>query len=166
MEKHTFEIAELGMAPFKIIACREEIFQAHPSAPCKPGGTCAYCGRAITCVFVVDDVKGIKIKIGSSCIKKTGDKGMVDLVKRELRKRQQDKERIRIIEGKNNFQEVKQLLQKEPHPNTYRARLGDTMADWVQWMLENAGHTGMLTATRQIEKLRTRKIEIQTNKDY
>lgn len=66
MNGHIFTEAGLGKAPFKVIGYEE-----------RPTG-CAFCGRGIKKVSIVKSSDGIVSSIGCECVKKSGDKGLIE----------------------------------------------------------------------------------------
>jgi predicted dehydrogenase len=78
---HVFERANLGKAPFQVFGMYESVFVACPGAPRQPGTCCDFCGTGIMDVFAVRGADGCTFKVGSSCIDKTGDKGLIKAYK-------------------------------------------------------------------------------------
>jgi hypothetical protein len=147
---HKFEAAGLGKAPFRFVGCESKTYQACPGAPLQPGGSCDYCGTAITIHCHVVSADGRRFKVGSDCIAKVGDAGLkraVDAKKKEARKA---REAARIAEGAGMLYdpELRERLEREPHPNGFK---GKTLLDWANWMLDHAGNRGKLAVARTIE---------------
>lgn len=147
---HKFEKAGLGKAPFKFIGCERKVYQAHHGAPCQPGGSCDYCGTAITYFFWCKSSDGKTFKVGCDCIFKVGDVGLkreVDKVKRE-----QTRARMaaRIAAGAAMLYdpELREKLEAQPHPNGFT---GKTLLDWCNWMIDHAGTAGKTKVARVIE---------------
>lgn len=139
---HTFELAGLGKAPFKLVAVQESKHQPHPDAPAKAGSTCEYCSRAIMEVCVIQDINGKRFKVGSNCVKKTGDFGLVDTVKRAANrmKRTAQAERDSIFAAKHDAA-ARAYIATIPgaHPNAYYASQGKTLADYTLFTYEAMG---------------------------
>ena len=74
---HVFERAGLGKAPFHCIGMEEKTFQACQGAPIQPGGSCKYCGQGIRYVYIVRGRDGRCFGVGSDCVAKTGDAGLI-----------------------------------------------------------------------------------------
>lgn len=165
---HKFERAGLGRAPFR---CLDMVERVGPidlgngfstGAPGQPMGCCKFCGTGIKFCYVIQSADGNVFDVGSECVRHTGDKGLVTVVKRheaEQRKVQTEKrktrERARIEIARIALADdcdVRALFSDKPHPNKWRADQGDTLADYLCWLLAHAGHTGQLKATRMIEK--------------
>lgn len=117
---HTFEQAGLGKAPF----IYDGFFQgkSHPdeftsSANCT---SCAYCSTGIVNCFKIKSADDKEFIVGSECVKKTGDKGMIDLIKRELNRQKAielDKKWTELKEQiKNRDSEIISKLDGQKHP--------------------------------------------------
>jgi len=78
---HVFEAASLGKAPFYCVGFQESVYQAHPNAPRQPGSFCDYCGTAIMLVCQIQSSDGRRFKVGSNCVDKTGDSGLMQAYK-------------------------------------------------------------------------------------
>jgi hypothetical protein len=78
---HVFEKAGLGRAPFKVVGCFELKWQAHPGAPVRAGGSCDYCGNAIMYAARIKSADGRTFKVGSDCVARTGDAGLLKAYK-------------------------------------------------------------------------------------
>jgi hypothetical protein len=82
---HLFERAGLGLAPFRFVRRYSASYQACPGAHVQPGAACDYCGTGIYNVFVVQSSDGREFKVGSDCVLKTGDYGLVQVVRNARR---------------------------------------------------------------------------------
>lgn len=49
--------------------------------------------------------------------------------------------------------EVLAVLKSRPHPNDWRARGGETEADWACWMYQNAGDSSRALVHRYVKKI-------------
>jgi hypothetical protein len=78
---HVFEKAGLGKAPFKVVGSFELKWQAHPGAPIRAGGSCDYCGNAIMYAARIRGADGRTFKVGSDCVARTGDAGLLKAYK-------------------------------------------------------------------------------------
>jgi hypothetical protein len=76
---HAFEKAGLGRAPFRCVGFSVEKYQACPGAPIQVGGSCAYCGTGIMDTYWIRGSEpGAKtFKVGSDCVRRTGDAGLI-----------------------------------------------------------------------------------------
>ena len=89
--KHVFESAGLGAAPFRLMGCEEKHFQAHPDAPKQAGGSCDYCGHAIVLFCHIKSADGRRFKVGSDCVAKAGDAGLMRAYKTSPSRRKLNK---------------------------------------------------------------------------
>lgn len=157
-KSHKFERAGLGVAPFRFVGTYEAKYQACHGAPIQPGASCDYCGTGISRVFVVKDSTGKEFKVGSECVRHTGDAGVIDEAKRAAREieraRRSAKATERIRLARLALRNDAGLLTDYPHPRGFVDRAtGDplTLRDWAEWMLANAGTQGKVQAARVIE---------------
>lgn len=98
MALHPFERAGLGVAPFHAVGFRERVYQPHPDAPRRPGGTCDYCGRAITYEVLVEGADGSRFGVGTDCAEKVWGEGKERLLRFiDEEKRALTKERRRLL---------------------------------------------------------------------
>lgn len=157
---HAFEEVGLGTAPFRLVRVEMRWFSAFPGAPKVPGSSCDYCGHPIAETCMLRDAQGKEFKVGNECIKKAGDNGLVDTVKRQvnrLRTEERHKREISAIaEGKaqlENSPNVRNALAALPHPNEYYASQGRTLLDYVNFMFKNGGNSGQMQAVRILRKV-------------
>lgn len=78
---HKFEIAGLGKYPFR---CTAIIERSTPNGDgtSHPSGTCDYCGNGIKYCCVIESADGKRFEVGTDCIRKSDDRGLVNMVKR------------------------------------------------------------------------------------
>lgn len=164
MEKiHVFEKAGLGKAPFAFVGSYEHHEHAFGSniqglIPHGDYGTnCEFCGHYIRNVFLVESSDGKTFRVGSDCVTKTGDAGMINKVKAILKEQRQERERIKRQEQweaerpereareakmraedqarrdrlQQEYERVLPLAEKLPHPNYYFAGKGKTLKDYI-----------------------------------
>jgi len=81
---HIFEKAGLGVAPFEYV----DYFE-------KKGGSCDYCGHPITRHYGVRGVDGKTFYVGSECIFKHGDEGLIDTVKAKSKEVERERRRAK-----------------------------------------------------------------------
>lgn len=161
---HRFELAGLGKAPFHFTGTvTEKVFVACPGATPKAGSSCDYCGTGIRYEFWVRSACDKEFKVGCDCIHKTGDRGLIQQIsaaERKLRdaKNEVAKERritakvLRISKARINFPAVAGTLASLPHPDSYFAGQGKTLADYVQWCFDNqAGEKAAIYIERAIK---------------
>lgn len=75
---HKFELSGLGKAPFRFHGIRENAFSPAPGEPSKAGGCCDYCSTGIRWECVIVSADGVQSVVGTDCIGKVGDKGLVN----------------------------------------------------------------------------------------
>lgn len=159
---HKFQIAGLGTAPYRYTGHKVLKYQACHGAPIQPGGSCDYCGTAIMDAFYFRSADGREFKVGSDCVYKAGDRGMVDLIKKAAAKIQTERrhareaEQIEAIRAQMANPAVRGALAAQPHPGA-TGEPGDwtnsmSLLDWADWMIKNAGTAGRLKVGKAIKK--------------
>lgn len=101
---HEFEAAGLGKAPFKFLFIYKipssSLAEANPDAynaalremPKGCGcGTCQFCGRAIMFNCIIESSDGKRFAVGTECVNKTGDRGLIKKVTMAARKLAREK---------------------------------------------------------------------------
>lgn len=149
---HKFEKAGLGKAPYTYTGFEARTFQACPGAPIQVGGSCDYCYTGIINTFYFKSADGKTFKVGSDCVKKAGDAGMVKSVKRVISaqraKAKRDKDIADLAWARENLPKAKDAFSKLPHPRGFG---GMTKYDWAEWMLKNAGAAGRSEVVKEIK---------------
>lgn len=74
---HVFERAGLGRAPFRCVGMAEKTYQAHCDAPVQAAGSCDYCGNGIRYVYQIKSRDGRVFGVGSDCVARTEDAGLI-----------------------------------------------------------------------------------------
>ncbi len=84
---HVFERVGLGKAPFRCIGVFQDVGpHRYPGpggvtieigAPGQAMGTCAHCGTGIADCYQIKSADGKKFVVGSSCVERTGDAGLI-----------------------------------------------------------------------------------------
>jgi hypothetical protein len=117
--KHCFEAAGLGIPPFSVSGFEKRVYQACPGAAVQPGASCAYCGTGIIYCCVIKDAHGKTFVVGSDCVQKTGDAGIIRQYKThpDVRKHQRDLAQAKHM---RNVDELQALL-KNPPPGLAKA---------------------------------------------
>lgn len=142
---HTFERAGLGLAPFRFTGTVSEKVHCVPGGTPKAGSSCDYCGTGIRYEFWVESSDGKTFKVGCDCIHKTGDSGLIrqiSVAERQLRDAKNKKakaaklakENARLANALEILPSVQGTLADQPHP---RGRMGETLLDYVRWMIAN-----------------------------
>ena len=67
--KHKFELAGLGLAPFRFIGANEKRI-TYPDGSSKAGSSCDYCATGIALECWVESADGKRFKVGCNCIEK------------------------------------------------------------------------------------------------
>jgi hypothetical protein len=73
---HVFERAGLGRAPFRCVGMSEMVI-AHPDGTTQAGGSCDYCSTGIRYACHVKAADGRTFKVGTDCVARTGDAGLI-----------------------------------------------------------------------------------------
>jgi hypothetical protein len=73
---HVFQRAGLGNAPFRCIGFDECVI-THPDGTTQAGGSCDYCGTGIRYTCVIRSHDGRTFKVGTDCVAKTYDAGLI-----------------------------------------------------------------------------------------
>ena len=133
---HKFERAGLGKAPFRFIGMYEDRGPhkfAGPGgttieigSPGQPMGVCKYCGTGIAICCKVRSADGNEFVVGSDCIAKVGDEGMVKTIKRSPEYRAHQR-RLREDLDIRKTQELRKLLAEN------EAALTAIPHKWTSW---------------------------------
>jgi hypothetical protein len=168
---HPFQRSGLGNAPFTYTGMSEKVYVSHPGAPALPGGTCDHCGAGIRYVFHIKSADGKSSGVGCDCILKLNRAdnrfiGKVELemkrVKREQNRKtaaiRKERERERIAKAYGLLADPlnAERLAAMPHPRGFKDRQTGyplSLANYVNWMRRNAGHTGDLDTAKMLEKI-------------
>jgi hypothetical protein len=160
---HKFEAAGLGKAPFVFIGIetdddrqeRAREFDRVPLMSDDSGNyctSCDYCSQAIHDAYRIRSSDGRTFKVGCECVRKTGDAGLIRVVKAEANKQKRDRragrERQLIAAGFALLRQATPALAAMPHPSIK----GRTMLEYVEWMRTNAGQSGLLRVATIIRK--------------
>ena len=147
---HKFEAAGLGKAPYRFVGMSQKIFKA-PGIT-KPGGCCDYCSTAIANCFHLVSSDGKEFVVGSECIKKVGDAGLMQAVKQAESKKRHARDAAKYVEIKAKLEIIVtnnlNALANKPHPSAQ----GLTLLDYAQFMLTNAGQAGTMKLYRMLIK--------------
>lgn len=158
---HVFERAGLGLAPFRYIGYERKTYQAAPGAPIQPGASCDYCGTGIIDTCRIQSADGRTFKVGSTCVNRTGDRGLVDPVKRAIRREKAEQRKTKeifrieaalaLLDSRPDLQDRFRGL---PHPTLkpVDGRPALTLLNWANWQATRAGHAGRLALARRIER--------------
>ena len=73
---HVFTRAGLGKAPFRCVGMTEKVIK-YPDGTTQAGGSCAYCGTGIRYACNIRSADGREFVVGSDCVAKTDDAGLI-----------------------------------------------------------------------------------------
>jgi hypothetical protein len=130
---HIFQAAGLGQAPFRLTTVTAE------------GGACQFCGTGIIFRFYLRGVDGRTFHVGSDCVMKTGDAGLIRVVEHEVKKRQaelrNEREKAQLAALREHLTQpaVVEGLKSQAHPFTWHARQGKTMLDYAEFIMRCGG---------------------------
>jgi len=145
----------------------EKVYCACPGAPEQPGGCCDFCGNGIRYCFHIHSADGKDFIVGCECVKRTDKACLVNAtefdraVAAHKRKLAADRRAVvvareekRIGEALALYPTVRDEMAKQPHPQAKPGGWfdGKTLADYVDWMIVRAGHSGRLQIARKIEQ--------------
>lgn len=152
---HVFE--HLGKPPYKYDGFAELVFVNPVTGSCKAGGACDHCGTAIRNAFYFTSSDGKRFKLGSSCVTKSGDRGMRKFVSEETRKAKAAKEKAALpgirAEVAQLVEEKKVELQKLGHPNYYFCSQGKTLYDYFVFSQRGASFNRAKNLLRQLKSI-------------
>jgi len=106
-ELHVFEEAGLGKAPFRFLSVQDSSVGVNENGMVriasksgvdtwtKPGGSCDFCGTYIVHFCWIKSADGKEFKVGSDCVRKTGDQGLKKVVAAEVRLKRSERRRER-----------------------------------------------------------------------
>lgn len=148
--KHAFEVAGLGLAPFRFVGASENVI-TYPDGTQKAGGSCDYCGTGIRLECHVKSADGKAFKVGCNCIAKVGDTGLLKAYKTSPQFRAIQRAN-KAAKNKIVFDELKALIETMspklaalPHPRGFTDRQTSaplTALDNVKWLFDHSGATG------------------------
>jgi len=144
---HIFETAGLGKAPFKV---------ARVTTDC---GNCEYCNTAIVYRFYLTDATGKTFFVGSDCVLKTGDAGLIRIVEAEVKKRQAEMRKMRddakLEEYKTLMADpaVIEKMKNLPHPTRWYASQGRTLHDYATFAMRYAGKSAKIKFLKTLKSI-------------
>lgn len=159
INKHAFEVAGLGKAPFRFIGFEYKTYKAHPDAPEQCGGSCDFCGTAIKNFCYIESADGKRSKVGTNCISKVNETGIIKAYKSSPEWRAHQAA-IRNHKSQKSMEVLELLITDRlsafPHPQGFKDfKTGAplTLRDYALWMLDNAGHSGRQKAIAIINRI-------------
>lgn len=150
-KEHKFEARGLGKAPFVCVGSEYKVVTIGviPPVIVKPGATCDYCGTAISNVFNIRSADNKRFHVGSECVNKTGDAGLIRKVNAEAKKIKDAKLNSAFEKLFANSSAIEQLA-LTPHPKGWE---GKTFLDYADWMYNNAGAAGRTKLLKEINSV-------------
>jgi hypothetical protein len=143
---HVFE--HIAPAPYRYVGVTRNRFSPCQGVESKPGGTCDHCMTGIEWEFWFVAGDGTRFKVGSTCVEKSGDKGLRRAIAADLRKHQAN---LRVALDAKKQAEIAELManpvlrsafSSRPHPNAHYASQGRTMLDYYEFMVRCSGAAG------------------------
>jgi len=162
---HPFERNGLGIAPFKYVGFYVSKYQAipgDPSCPIQAGSSCDHCGTAIMNVCRIKSADGREFKVGNECVAKVGreyDRALLTVVEAAARKRARVAAKSLAAARADELatllatDSVRATLALQPHPHPYRAGLGETLLDSLEFAVKRSGAAGKARALKTIKTL-------------
>ena len=136
--QHKFEIAGLGVYPFQCTGMVTRVI-TYPTGESQPSGTCDYCGNGIKYCCVIRDANGKTFEVGTDCVMKTGDRGLVDVVKRAQREKKADERRAKREAEYNSPERVaerERYAAEQAAQEAKRKAEQATIASEQAWLIE------------------------------
>ena len=143
---HVFQAAGLGVGPFRL---------SHVTAE---SGKCQFCNTSIVWRFHLNGVDGSTFYVGSDCVMKSGDAGLMRTVEAEVKRRQaearkvKENQKLELLQAKFQEPETVARLKAEKHPNRFFASKGRTMHDYASWVLRFGSKTAKMELLKKIVK--------------
>ena len=159
--KHKFEVAGLGLPPYRLTGMNENKYVACQGAPAQPGGTCDYCGNSIMFEFWCVSRDGKRFKVGCDCINRSGDEGLIRAYKQSPEMRRKNREARYRKDAVNNDKlgallvDYKDKMASWPHPGGFKDRVTGlplSYLDYFNWMRGHCGAAGKAALLRQTVK--------------
>ena len=149
----------MGIAPFTFTGIERKVssISSTPAAT-NPGGICQFCGTSIVDCYWIKDTNDKRFYVGIECVRKTGDPGLYDSVKKaravkRLSARADNLREQRIeATGILSDPDVTAALSAEPHPNEYLASIGKTRLDYLAFMIEHV-HSEVAPVLKTLRKM-------------
>lgn len=153
---HVFE--HLGKPPYKYTGFAELVFINPCTGAAKAGGSCDHCGTAIRNAFYFTSADGKTFKVGSSCVNKSGDKGLRKFVSQETKKLKAQREQAELPLLRKQLAELIQEVQPKTsqmeHPNKHYASQGKTLHEYFAFCANGASATKARRMIRTLNRLK------------
>lgn len=154
---HCFEEAGLGKAPFRFVGCKSYAGNGETrivdqrggvTTSTTPGTSCAFCGTYIVEAYVIESADRKRFNVGCDCVYKTGDFGLVNLVKKAANKLHTEKRHIReaakIAQLMAEIEANKEALSALPGMNDWAVKHDKNAYDHALEMASYSGNAGKL----------------------
>ncbi len=131
---HIFEAAGLGKGPFHLSHVTDG-----------EGGNCQFCNTAIRYRFYIKGQDKRVFFVGSDCVMKTGDNGLMQVVAEEVKRRMKEARQERNRKAAEDLKgfladpEVRANLMSQKHPHPYYAGQGLSMYDYAMFCATKGG---------------------------
>lgn len=143
---HAFERAGLGKAPF---VCKG--WSIHKNEQGQACGSCHFCGECIMYAAKIVSSDNKEFTVGSDCVAKIGDAGLVRAIKRSPEYREHQRN-LRYARDERNQAEIKTLLDSlRDHPEKGAA------ACFIESVLRYCGMAGRARYLKELRALSTQE---------
>jgi hypothetical protein len=141
---HVFEAKGLGKAPFKL----EGVTVGHAN--------CQFCATGISYQYHIVGIDGSQFFVGSDCVMKTGDTGLIRKVEFQVRKLKRDQrhanEKKKIDAIKILLQENEAFLKNKPHPGMAIFYKNSTLFEYYTRTF-NRGNAAIIKMGKMLKKV-------------
>jgi len=144
MSLHPFEQKGLGQPPFILLAVHQHD---------QKSATCANCGQRIKWENVIQDVSGKRISVGSECVLKSVDPSLYQALRAE-KQRLIEAETEARIKSLVAHPAIQAKLDTLPSPEPFFAAQGQTLRQWLDFMIANSGRNGKRRIVIELDSIR------------
>ena len=140
---HPFESKGLGRPPFSLKAVDFDAPQR-----------CQFCNQQIKRAFYVESSDGNTFVVGSDCVRKTGDPGLMAQSVKAIKdaKQKSEEQRIALAEKRLAISGVRDQLSRFNSPG-WSPNKDESALDWCVWMMANSGVSGKMKVARYLEAI-------------
>lgn len=161
---HVFEKARLGVAPFRFIGCEEKrgpirlADGTEIGADGQPMGTCDYCGQGIAICCSILSADGRKFVVGSDCVARTGDAGIIKGYKNSPDVRAMKRAKATLLASRKAAEINALMIEKKEALSaiiipTWDGKSTESQYDYLTRVLPRCGAAGKARYLRHIKKL-------------
>ncbi len=170
--RHVFETSgKHGKAPYKVVGYdyavgpvrfidKQTGIEMTCGSPGQPMGCCDHCGTGIAHIFIIESSDGVRFKVGSDCVLKTGDEAMKKVVDARLKPvrsqmaaKQANADREYVLNCIGDKQIAEILTTRYIHP-FIKAK---SYFDYAEWMLQFGGKSGVSRVAKRIRSIMKRE---------